>query len=339
MPNTLSPFFSVIIPTRNRPDLMAVALKSVLEQDFTALEVVIVNDGSDEQYLPHYDAIVAQADARVRFCSLVQRQQGHGSSYSRNHGVAIASGEYICFLDDDDFWTDNGYLSRVYKNLTHDPQADLYFSNQKAFFSNGEQKTGTVWIEDLRDSLELAEQPDGSAYPVTLEQLITSDGFAHLNCSVYKKAFFHQINGFDENLRYESDRDLYIRAIDSARKIYFDPRFMAYHNIPDKSKADNVSTLVSTLEKKLFQLRIYDKGIINSKHDAMVEHCQYGKSVQLKVIAETLHQQRDAHRAAYYAWQGLAARFTAKWLLFSVYLSCRKLFQRKDKWVLSEKGV
>ena len=105
--------FSVIIPTRNRASLFAVALQSVLDQRFREFEVIAVDDGSSEEHAACYrDAVAAVAD-KVRLLTLVRTQRGHGQAYALNFGTAHAQGDYCCFLDDDDQWTDPEHLSRT----------------------------------------------------------------------------------------------------------------------------------------------------------------------------------------------------------------------------------
>jgi glycosyltransferase involved in cell wall biosynthesis len=88
---------SVVIPTRDRPELLVQALRSVLTQEGVTIEVVVVDDGDRESAA----RVVASADdARVR----VLRTTTRGVSGARNLGVASATGNWIAFLDDDDVW-------------------------------------------------------------------------------------------------------------------------------------------------------------------------------------------------------------------------------------------
>ncbi|MGF1685691.1 glycosyltransferase [Photobacterium japonica] len=331
-----SPFFSVIIPTRNRPALFELALNSVLSQHFEDKEVIVVNDGSDDEYVTQYEAII-EKHANVTFYSLVQRANGHGQSYSMNFGAQAAKGEYLCFLDDDDYWTDDAYLTRANNNLLG-KRIDLYYSNQKAFFSDGTQNESNVWIEDLIEKKEFILKENNSAYPVDTQTLLDSQGFAHLNCSIFKRDFYQYIGGMDENIRYECDRDIYIRSIDKADYILYDPAFVSYHNIPDKNDDKNMSTAVTVFEKRLYQLRVYEKGILHSVRSEIIQHCRYGKSVQFKFIAEAFAEQGKYHRAFSYAWQALADGFSIKWLLYCHYLAGRKLFSHKSHSAAIEEG-
>ncbi len=91
------PFFSVIIPTFNRAELLGKAIQSVIDQNFADWELIVVDDGSTD----HTTKIVhASKDSRVRY-QLV----GHAErSSARNTGIELAKGRYICFLDDDDYY-------------------------------------------------------------------------------------------------------------------------------------------------------------------------------------------------------------------------------------------
>jgi glycosyltransferase involved in cell wall biosynthesis len=89
---------SVVIPTRNRPELVANAVASVLEQDFKNLEVIVVIDGEDPQTREALDIF---CDARLHVISLTVNI---GGAEARNVGVRAAYGEWVAFLDDDDEW-------------------------------------------------------------------------------------------------------------------------------------------------------------------------------------------------------------------------------------------
>jgi glycosyltransferase involved in cell wall biosynthesis len=91
------PEVSVVIPTRSRSRMLAVALRSVLCQRDVDLEVVVVDDGSTDDTA----AMVAGTDPRVH---LIRNEVSGGVSAARNSGIAAAVGEWIAFLDDDDVW-------------------------------------------------------------------------------------------------------------------------------------------------------------------------------------------------------------------------------------------
>lgn len=88
---------SVIIPTYNRPELVERAIKSVLDQTYTDLEVILV-DGSDNDDTAQ--KIAALADERIKYLKV----QNQSAAHSRNIGIKMAKGEFIGFNDDDDEW-------------------------------------------------------------------------------------------------------------------------------------------------------------------------------------------------------------------------------------------
>jgi glycosyltransferase involved in cell wall biosynthesis len=91
---------SAVIPTCGRPQLLRLAVLSVLAQTLREIEVVVVIDGDDPASLVTVQEL-AHADGRVRVLPLSVRV---GGSDARNQGVNVARGEWIAFLDDDDEW-------------------------------------------------------------------------------------------------------------------------------------------------------------------------------------------------------------------------------------------
>lgn len=99
MTNTDKPLISVVIPAYNRAYIIKDSLQSVLDQTYTNIEVVVVDDGSSDETADVIDAI---EDERVLKCVRVTPNQG--PSHARNAGVDAANGDYIAFQDSDDFW-------------------------------------------------------------------------------------------------------------------------------------------------------------------------------------------------------------------------------------------
>lgn len=102
-----SPLVSVVIPTRNRPELVVRAVRSALAQTLAAIEVIVVIDGPDAATA---DALSAIKDYRV---SMVSLEYPVGGSEARNAGIRKSRGEFIALLDDDDEWSPNKLLRQV----------------------------------------------------------------------------------------------------------------------------------------------------------------------------------------------------------------------------------
>jgi len=323
--NDNSIFFSIIIPTRNRPELFLLALESVHKQTYVNKEIIIVNDGSTEEYIDQYKEIQKKYP-EISFNYLVHRPNGHGQSYSMNYGADLAKGKYLCFLDDDDYWTDTNYLEKAYEHLnSYKKNVDLYYSNQKAYFSNGELQTNNVWLEDLIEQAPNKAKAYNDVFVVDTPFLLTSGGFSHLNCSIFRKQFYHSIKGMDEGIRYECDRDIYIKSIDAAETILYNPDFVSKHHIPNPVQSDNMSTMISIYEKKLFQLNVYNKGILLSKRPDVIKSCKIGKAHQLKHITDALYNAKRYKEALYYAREALGALPTIKWLAYTLLISIKSL--------------
>jgi len=88
---------SIVIPTYNVGSLVAHAVASVLEQTYSDVEVIVIDDGSTDGSADH---LAAFDDDRLR----VVRQENRGLSGARNAGFALSSGRYVAFLDADDLW-------------------------------------------------------------------------------------------------------------------------------------------------------------------------------------------------------------------------------------------
>lgn len=105
--------FSIIIPAYNVADYLEECVNSVLSQTHEEFEILLVNDGSTDSKTPDLCDTLATADKRVK----VFHQANGGQSFARNTGLKNASGDYILFLDGDDFWTDNHFLEEINKEI------------------------------------------------------------------------------------------------------------------------------------------------------------------------------------------------------------------------------
>lgn len=94
----IRPTVSVVVPTRNRSRLLAMTLRSVLDQRGVDLEVIVVDEASNDDTAA---AIAGLADPRVR---VLYHQKPLGVSSARNSGAGEARGEWLAFVDDDDLW-------------------------------------------------------------------------------------------------------------------------------------------------------------------------------------------------------------------------------------------
>ena len=104
------PVISVITPVYNVDSYLEQCVKSVRSQSFQDWELILIDDGSTDGSAALCDRF-AQEDARIR----VQHQTNSGVAVCRNKGIQLAKGEWICYVDSDD-WLDSDYLQTLYGN-------------------------------------------------------------------------------------------------------------------------------------------------------------------------------------------------------------------------------
>lgn len=122
--------FSIIIPLYNKAPYIRKALESVLAQTYADYELIIIDDGSTDGSAEIAEAILQDPASRLIASSphRLIRQANSGVSAARNNGVAQAGGDYIAFLDADDWWEPT-YLERMAQLIEDYPEAGLYACN------------------------------------------------------------------------------------------------------------------------------------------------------------------------------------------------------------------
>ena len=123
--------FSIIIPLYNKAPYVRKALESVFAQTYTDYELIVVDDGSTDGSADIAEAILQEATPHRPIASSPYRllkQTNAGVSAARNSGVAVSSGDYVTFLDADDWWEPT-YLERMAQLIKDYPDAGLYASN------------------------------------------------------------------------------------------------------------------------------------------------------------------------------------------------------------------
>lgn len=320
--------FSVIMPTRNRPALFEVALESVLVQRAASFEIVIVMDGSAPEHDASYAALEAKAreTVPVQVVRLARTARGHGQSYAINRGADSATGKYLCFLDDDDNWIDPDHLM-VAAALLDTGAADIYLTDQEAWRGDVRVTTAEgIWIEAL-GYLSMPSQSAivSGAQVVDADVLMQINKHCHLNTTIVARSLYQEIGGMDEDIRYDCDRDFYLRAVDGARKILYNRRTVSRHNIPDPSQKTNMSTSASTIEKYLYQLKVFDKSMLFAQRASVSAHARRAKGYVLRNIAVALASERRWALASAYAGEALGLRPSVKWLGYCGWLRFKAL--------------
>jgi glycosyltransferase involved in cell wall biosynthesis len=333
-----TPLLAVVIATRDRPVLFASALASVLDQDDADLEIIVVDDGSTEEAKGAYAGCLAAAaeslGGRLKLVALPRRPLGHGPAFARNAGAACASAAYLGFLDDDDTWTDRRHVARlaaaVRRQSKQGPPLDLYLCNQLAW-QGDVALVGPIWLEALHKQLRgAARQADADGgYEVGVQDLMAVDGFCHLNTLVVRREVFQAVGCFDEQIRYEEDRELYLRLLDSAQCVVHQPAVVARHNVPVRLAAANASSQLSDLERRRWQLHLLRKLVALLRHPALRAYALRHLGYALKRVAHEAAAQGDWAVATHHAREALAVQPSLKWALFTASLYARRLLPGK----------
>ena len=217
--------FSVIIPLYNKAPYVKKALESVFAQTYTDYELIIVDDGSSDNSLAVAKQCITDRCAVDR-CTVerhdgcrsalpveIIEQANSGVSAARNSGVVASSGDYIAFLDADDWWEPT-YLERMAQLIEDYPEAGLYACNY-VYYKPGKTHVAlnipTGYINYPKAYYE------GGAMPVWT------------GATIIPRAVFEEMGGFRNHLWMAEDFDLWIR-IALAYKVFFWDEPLAYYN-------------------------------------------------------------------------------------------------------------
>jgi hypothetical protein len=225
----------------------------------------------------------------------------------------------VTFLDDDDEWCDDEHLRRVHRAVDAAQQSesvDYVTTNQNAYFGD-ERKTDTVWLEDLEDKLTAAgiEPFAENFYAVTIEDLFKAYGFCHLNTSIIRRSLYENVGGMDEGIRWECDRDVYLRVIEAARQILFVPNVISKHYIPDPKDKSSMTTSASMVQKRLFQVQVLNKTIANTRNDIILSHAKDSLAYAMRKLAIELKQDGRKDSADSFSKAAQAFKYSPFWTL------------------------
>lgn len=201
--------FSVIIPLYNKGPYLSKALTSVIAQTFREFELIVVDDGSTDDSFLVAQSVLQDADVKHQLI----RQENAGVSTARNNGVMAASGDYICFLDADDWWAPS-FLERMDWLIHEYPDAGIYGTNYYVV-KNGRQRicvttAQTGYINYCRTYAEKLQMPLWTG-AVSIPRPV-----------------FRETGGFKPHLKLGEDFDLWIR-IALSHKVAFLDEPLAYY--------------------------------------------------------------------------------------------------------------
>jgi hypothetical protein len=180
------PLVSVIIPVFNGERFISDALNNVLSQNYPALEIIVVDDGSTDST----KEIVSKLSVDIRYFM----QKNEGPAAARNRGIRDASGEFLVFLDVDDLWPENN-LNVLVDKMLQEPDMQVI--------------TGYA---QLMQKNEVTGEYDLAGNPMESFQY-------YIGAAIYRKTVFSKVGLFDPGLKFGEDTDWYNRAIELKENI------------------------------------------------------------------------------------------------------------------------
>lgn len=183
----MDPLVSVIIPVFNGERYLREAVQSVLDQKYSPVEIIVVDDGSTDG-----TATVARCFSEtVRYL----HQTNQGPAAARNRGIEHAQGDLLAFADADDLWPP-AKLDLQLPYLIRDPKIDIVLGR----------------IQQVR----LSETVEGE---IRAEEFAEPAFSVNLGSAIIRKSVFEDVGLFDETMRYSEDVDWFMRAREAGAAI------------------------------------------------------------------------------------------------------------------------
>jgi glycosyltransferase involved in cell wall biosynthesis len=213
------PAVSAIITTRNRPELLARAVESVKHQTFKDIEIIVVDDASDNGPDPQ-----ASSDPDIRYI-YIPKEESKGGNYARNVGIRSSNGDFLAFLDDDDFWI----ASKTEKQLMELKEKNgcfVYCRKVVEFIKDGKTHYYCLKPSQL-DQGDMSHRVFYTAYCLTSMIMVS------------RETLF-RIGLFDENLSFWQDHELFIRLAQATPFLYIDEPLCVYRkDLTDSLRLSN----------------------------------------------------------------------------------------------------
>lgn len=177
---------SVIVPTFNRADMIECALDSILSQTRKPEEIIVVDDGSNDE---------TKSLLKNKYPQIIYiYQDNSGVSAARNAGIKKSKGNWVAFLDSDDSWHSNKLAKQINKLSEH--QEFVWCHTNETWYRNG------VFLKQLKKH----KKQGGYIYKECLPLCVISP-----SSSLIKKSVFSEIGLFDEQLPACEDYDMWLR--------------------------------------------------------------------------------------------------------------------------------
>lgn len=215
-----NPLISIIMPCFNSEKHLQEAVESALGQSYSPLELIVIDDGSTDNSFSIIERFRCDQPDRVK----VYKQDNRGPYPARNLGLRHAAGEYISFLDADDYW-DAGCLEKLYAAIKKS-EADLAYCGWR---NVGNTKLNTApYIPPEYEKSDLVKQ-----------FLVNCPWPIH--AALIDRKILSQVDGFSDRYFSSMDFDLWLRILPVTRKMVRVPECLAFYRWHDSGQISSVS--------------------------------------------------------------------------------------------------
>lgn len=273
---------SVIIPVYQAENYLTYCVESILNQTYENFEILLVDDGSEDGSSKLCD-MYSQKYSNV-FCI---HQKNQGVSKARNQGIDNARGEYILFVDSDDFIETN-YLEMALR-IFEDYKADMYICGYQSVRNNGKIKE-----KKYNPSIEERVWKHDEIGNIVMK-LFASTTLHAVGTKVYKKNIIDKQGiKFNEKWKYYEDIYFCLRYLAQCNRIYVQNRIMYYYqrdicNSLSKQKNNFMYASVHKTYYLLYKLMGSDK---ISNRDKKLFYLLYLDQVNLCLNSKAITEKR-----------------------------------------------
>lgn len=204
---------SAIITTHNRSCLLERAIKSVLAQTYSMIELIVVDDAS----IDNTKDVCKKYDLQYIH---IPMEESKGGNYARNIGIKAAAGDYIAFLDDDDYWLPEKIEKQVELILTK--ECEFVFCGRKIEYVN-------------KDCIEYENELPPQEYSGDMSKKILYNICTVTSCIFCSRKALFEVGLFDENLKFWQEYDLSIRLA-QRQPFYYVSEPLTVYRIETKDK-------------------------------------------------------------------------------------------------------
>ena len=296
---------SVVLPVYNVANYLRKCLDSLVNQTFKDFEVICVNDGSTDLSLSILEGY-SLSDSRFKIIT----QENQGLSGARNTGIEQVEGEYILFVDSDD-WLEENALEVLYEHVKGF-SSDITMFKFKYYNENTEE-----YSEGPFTNLEVIDPSffTGNFYYMDVIDIIFKISHAPFN-KLYKTSFLKENDAKFLYGSYYEDLEFFYKVFLKAKKVSVLPEYLYYYRIRDQSISTSgdegsfdIFNILETTKQHFLDAKVYNQ----IKQDWLMFVIVNLKYVYLRLKEELKNQFIDVMKEKYYDYALNEVVYSEKW--------------------------